>query len=164
MSQNGSDYDIIIAGTEPLNKNVLKRAKRLKLISRVGIGLDSVDLVAAKKFNIKVSYTPDAPSPAVAELTIAHILNALRYIPLVDRKLRSGIWDRLQGVRLSNMIIGIIGVGRIGRRVLKHLQGFNPKEILVNDLKPDYDFYNLHFAKHVEKEVIYMKKISPKII
>ena len=64
------DADILIAGTEPITEAVLERAEQLKLIARVGIGLDSVDLHAARKQVITVSYTPDAPSPAVAELTI----------------------------------------------------------------------------------------------
>ena len=60
------DFDAIIAGTEPITEKVFERASNLKLISRVGIGLDSVDLLAAQKRGIKVSYTPNAPTPAVA--------------------------------------------------------------------------------------------------
>ena len=62
------DFDVIIAGTEPITRKVINKASHLKLISRVGIGLDSVDLIAAQKSNIKVSFTQDAP--AVAELTL----------------------------------------------------------------------------------------------
>jgi D-3-phosphoglycerate dehydrogenase / 2-oxoglutarate reductase len=149
------EYDVVIAGTEPITKNVLKNAGKLKLISRVGIGLDNVDLHAAKEMGIKVSYSPDAPSPAVAELTIAQMLNMLRRVPFVDRKLRAGIWQRIQGERLSNMIVGIIGTGRIGSRVLKHLQGFNPKNILVNDLKPNNNLYEMYHATFAEKETLY---------
>ena len=65
-----SDFDAIIAGTEPITEKVMKRATNLKLISRVGIGLDSVDLRVAQKQGIKVSYTPDAPNPAVSEITL----------------------------------------------------------------------------------------------
>ena len=74
---------------------------------------------------------------------------------IVDRKLRSGIWQRISGDRLANMVVGIIGTGRVGSRVLKHLQGFNPKQILVNDIKPDDDLYKMNHATHVEKEIIY---------
>ena len=149
------DFDIIIAGTEPITRKVLENAKKLKMISRVGIGLDNVDLIAAKELGIKVSYTPDAPAPAVAELTVGQMINILRRLPLVDRKLRSGIWQRIHGERLSNMIVGIIGTGRVGSRVLKHLQGFHPKGILVNDLKPDRNLYEMYNADFVEKEKIY---------
>jgi D-3-phosphoglycerate dehydrogenase len=149
------DYDILIAGTEPITARVMDNAPRLKLISRVGIGLDSVDLLYARELGINVSYTPDAPAPAVAELTIGHILNTCRSMPLVDRKLRSGIWQRLMGQRLSNQVIGVIGTGRIGSRVLKHLQGFSPKRILVNDIQPDHNLYDLYHAELVSKEIIY---------
>lgn len=149
------DFDVVIAGTEPITKKVMQAAPRLKLISRVGIGLDNVDLGAAKELGILVSYTPDPPAPAVAELTIAHMLNLLRRVPLVDRKMRSGIWRRISGERLTNMVIGIIGTGRVGGRVLRHLQGFGPKRILVNDLKPDFNLYEMCHAEHVDKETIY---------
>ncbi len=149
------DFDVMIAGTEPITRRVMESGRRLKLIARVGIGLDSVDLMAAKDLGITVSYTPDAPSPAVAELTIAHMINMLRRIPLVDRKLRSGIWQRVHGERLANMAVGVIGTGRVGSRVLRHLQGFSPKRILVNDLKPDYSLYEMYHAEFVDKETMY---------
>ncbi|MCF7822820.1 MAG: phosphoglycerate dehydrogenase [Candidatus Marinimicrobia bacterium] len=149
------DYDLLIAGTEPITKKVLENAHKLKLISRVGIGLDSVDLNAARDLGIKVSYTPDAPSPAVAELTIGHMLNLLRHIPSVDRNIRAGIWSRFQGQRLANMTIGVIGTGRIGMRVLKHLQGFSPAKILVNDLNINKELYKVYNAEYVEKEELY---------
>jgi D-3-phosphoglycerate dehydrogenase len=151
------DYDILIAGTEPVTAKVMDNAPNLKLISRVGIGLDNVDLCHARASGINVSYTPDAPAPAVAELTVGHILNACRSMPLADRKLRDGVWQRIMGQRLSNQIIGIIGTGRIGSRVLKHLQGFSPKQILVNDIKPDQNLYDLYHAELVSKEVLYKK-------
>jgi D-3-phosphoglycerate dehydrogenase len=149
------DYDVVIAGTEPITRRVMENAKRLKLISRVGIGLDSVDLHAARELGIQVSYTPDGPSAAVAELTIAQMLNILRHLPTIDRKLRSGIWQRMSGERLANMVVGIIGTGRVGSRVLRHLQGFHPKQILVNDIRPDHDLYKMNHATLVEKETIY---------
>ena len=64
-----TDFDAIIAGTEEITEKVLIKGANLKLISRVGIGLDSVDLLAAEKLKIAVSYTPDAPAPAVVDLT-----------------------------------------------------------------------------------------------
>ena len=73
-----SDFEVLIAGTEQISEKVMQCAKNLKLISRVGIGLDSVDLLAAERKGIKVSYTPDAPAPAVAELTVGLMLSLLR--------------------------------------------------------------------------------------
>ncbi len=79
-----TDYDAIIAGTEPITDLVMNKASKLKLISRVGIGLDSVDLLAAEKRGIKVSYTPDAPAPAVAELTIGLMITLLLGTPILS--------------------------------------------------------------------------------
>src|SRR5688572_21433213 len=64
LAEMVGDFDVLIAGTEPITANVLDRAAKLRLISRVGIGLDNVDLLAAEARGIKVSYTPDAPGPA----------------------------------------------------------------------------------------------------
>jgi D-3-phosphoglycerate dehydrogenase / 2-oxoglutarate reductase len=68
------DFDVLIAGTEPITEKVMAKASKLKLISRVGIGLDSLELHAARKRGIKISYTPEAPGPAVAELTLSMML------------------------------------------------------------------------------------------
>ena len=74
------DSTILIAGTEPITRDVMESATNLKLISRIGIGLDNVDLRAADDMGIKVSYTPDAPAPAVSELTIGLMISLMRSI------------------------------------------------------------------------------------
>jgi D-3-phosphoglycerate dehydrogenase / 2-oxoglutarate reductase len=127
-------FDVVVAGTEKITSNVMDAASNLKLISRVGIGLDSVDLLAAKDRGIAVSYTPDAPAPAVAELTINMMLTLLRSVHISNSRIHSGDWNRFFGRRLSEVVIGIIGVGRIGQRVLEHLTGFGNPKILVNDV------------------------------
>ena len=81
------EINILIAGTEPITRKVIDNAPNLKIISRVGIGLDNVDLIAAKEKGIKVSYTPDAPAPAVAELTMGLILNLLRFVHVSNSQL-----------------------------------------------------------------------------
>jgi D-3-phosphoglycerate dehydrogenase / 2-oxoglutarate reductase len=137
LSTMVSDVDIIIAGTEPITQRVIDKAPNLKMISRVGIGLDSVALEAAKKRNITVSYTPDAPAPAVSELTIGLMLNLLRFVQLSNSEMHKGVWHRFFGRRLSNMTIGIIGFGRIGKGVFEHLKGFGNPKILINDVSPN---------------------------
>ena len=84
------DIDVLITGTKPITKKVIDKAPNLKFISRVGIGLDSVDLIAAKERGIKVSYTPDAPAPAVAELTMGLILTLLRSVHVSNSQLHKG--------------------------------------------------------------------------
>jgi len=126
----------IIAGTESLTEEVLRQLPDLKAISRCGTGLDNVDVGAAKKRRIAVRTTPDAPTQAVAELTVALILNVLRRINFMDRQVRSGAWSKEMGRLLSGKTVGIIGLGRVGRRVTKLSRSFGVK-ILASEPKPD---------------------------
>ncbi len=137
LTERISDFDILIAGTEPITRHVISNGAKLKLIVRVGIGLDNVDLVAAKSHGIAVSYTPDAPSPAVAELTIGLMIDLLRNTHISNLRMHDGTWYRYFGQRLAKASIGVIGLGRIGSRVIKHLGGFDCCQILVNDINPD---------------------------
>ena len=130
------DFDVLIAGTESITETVLENAPNLRLISRVGIGLDSVDLAAARKRGIKVCYTPDAPSPAVAELTIGFMIDLLRAVQVSNHRMHRREWYRYFGRRFCDVTIGIIGAGRIGSRVIRHLAGFECGRILVNDTDP----------------------------
>ena len=148
------DFDAIIAGTEKISEKVLNKANKLKHISRVGIGLDSVDLLAAEKKGIKVSYTPDVPAPAIAELTIGMMLTLLRSTHVSNSKMHNGEWHRVFGKRLSNVTIGLIGVGRVGIRVIKHLQGFDSPNILANDLSKSVKELDLP-VQWVDKEKIF---------
>ena len=150
-----SDYDALIAGTEPLTEKVLSNAKNLKLISRVGIGLDSVDLLYAEKNNIQVSYTPDAPAPAVAELTLGMMLSLLRHIHTANLEMHSGNWHRYFGRRIPEITIGVIGAGRIGSRVIRRLTAFGSPRILVNDIEPKSDITDKLKLEWVDKEYIY---------
>lgn len=137
LSEKIGDADFLIAGTEKIDATVFDKAPNLKLIARVGIGLDGVDLLEAKRRNIKVTYTPDAPAPAVAELTIGLMLQLARRIGLSNINLRDGEWIRHFGYRLSEMTIGIVGSGRIGSRVVRRLAAFGSPRILINSLERD---------------------------
>src|SRR5262249_50260831 len=132
-------YEVVIAGTEPITEAALSRAPNLRLIAHTGIGLDNIPLAAVRARRIAITYTPSAPSPAVAELTIGQILALLRKTPDADRGMREGIWDRRIGRRLGQLTVGVIGVGRVGRLVIQRLQGWSPR-ILANDLIVDHQF------------------------
>lgn len=110
-------YDGLLAGLEPLTKKVFSKAKGLKVISRVGVGLDNVDQKAARELGIKVFNTPGVLTDAVAELTLGLILSALRKICLMDRKMHAGVWEKKSGSLLKGKTLGIIGFGHIGQRV-----------------------------------------------
>jgi D-3-phosphoglycerate dehydrogenase len=122
----------LIAGLEPLNSRVLDAAPRLKAIARVGIGLDTVDLAAAKARGIEVFNTPEPPAQAVAELTIGHIIGMLRNITRVDRAVRGGEWKGQFGQLLAGKTVGVIGHGRIGKKVSELLSVFGV-DVIAHD-------------------------------
>lgn len=134
IGEMAQDCDGLIAGTEKIDL-VLQTANKLKIIARVGIGLDSVPLAKCKKQGITLTYTPDAVTMAVVEFTIGLMVSGPRYVVQADRQLRHGEWHRLQGKRLGESVIGLIGFGRIGSNVARLLAEFQPREILINDLK-----------------------------
>jgi len=134
-----SNPEVIIAGTERYDAETLDLCPNLKIISRVGIGLDSVDIEECKKRGIIVTYTPDAPSNAVAELTICQMINMLRHVQTVGNA-NVDNWDKWQrfiGRDIRDCEIGIIGMGRIGSLVLEKLQGLKPRRVFVNDIIED---------------------------
>ena len=147
------DCEVIIAGTEPITDKVMSTAKNLKMISRVGIGLDSVDLMATEKRDIAVSYTPDAPAPAVAELTIGLMYSLLRHTHESNIQLHQGKWNRFFGKRLVNCTIGLIGMGRIGSMTYKHLKSLGVSRILCNDINEN----RLEGVEYADKSEIYKK-------
>lgn len=151
------DYDAIIAGTEIISDKVLHSAKKLKLISRVGIGLDGVDLMSAQARNILVSYTPDAPAPAVAELTIGMVISLLRNVHLANHQMHHGHWHRHFGRRISEVVFGIIGAGRIGGKVVDCLLALGATKILINEIKISEEYLKSKEIKFVDKEEIYQK-------
>ena len=129
----------LIAGTEKITAELLENAPMLKVISRYGVGLDNIDLEAAKKMGIIVRSTPEAPSQAVAELALALILDISRRISEADRNLRNNNWTQLMGKLISGKTLGIIGLGRIGKKLVKLVQPFEMK-IYAFEPYPDKDF------------------------
>ena len=127
------NIDGLIAGTEPLNKNVLSNAENLKVISRVGVGTDNIDLVHARKKNISIEITDMGPTNSVAEHTLALILNSLKGVHISCSKLKTGIWEKSIGREITECTIGIIGAGNIGKRVIELISGFNPAAICYHD-------------------------------
>lgn len=145
------DAEILIAGTEKITEEVFKNAPNLKLISRVGIGLDGVDFELCKKYNVRVAYTPDAPTMAVAELCVGLILDLARKISHTDKAIKNGIWNRHMGTLLYGKTVGIFGIGRIGKSLVHLLSSFNVK-FKAYDLEPDLAFGRLYNVDFVSKE------------
>jgi D-3-phosphoglycerate dehydrogenase / 2-oxoglutarate reductase len=128
------DCSGVIAGTEKYNKELLASLNNLKAIFRVGIGIDNIDLNYAKKKNIKVFNTPDAPSISAAEYAVALILDSIKGCTFLNNLTKKNIWKRYEHNEFSNTSIGIIGLGRIGSRVLNLLLKFPFKNIYANDI------------------------------
>ncbi len=114
----------VIAGTENFSAEILKKISSVKAIARCGSGLNNIDLEAAKKFSISVTNTLEAPTQAVAELTLGLMLSLLRKTHIMDRKLRDGQWEKKMGHLLFGKNVGIIGFGRIGQRLAQLLAPF----------------------------------------
>jgi D-3-phosphoglycerate dehydrogenase / 2-oxoglutarate reductase len=121
----------ILAGLEPLDCDVLSQS-HLKCISRVGAGMNNVDLKAAKDLNIEVFNTPDGPISAVAELVVGALISLLRWIPQSNQALHDRRWVRKMGGQIEGKTITIIGFGRIGQRVAELLSPFRVKLIAVD--------------------------------
>jgi len=121
--------DGFIAGLDSITKKVMDNAGSLKVISRYGIGVDNVDLEAARARNIVVCNTPGANSQAVADLTLALMLCAARKLTTLDRKTREGQWPRSTGIELYGKTLGILGLGAVGRAVAKRAAGFSMRII-----------------------------------
>jgi D-3-phosphoglycerate dehydrogenase len=140
----------MVAGIEPLTASVLRGAGALKVVSRCGIGLDSVDLTVANELGISVFNTPDAPTRSVAELTLAHILSLARRITESDRSIRLGKWQTLMGSLLARQTVGVVGYGRIGRMVARLLLAFDARVLVCDEIAGD----DAGGVQHVSLEVL----------
>src|SRR4030065_430641 len=117
--------DGYIAGLDVIDANALKTADRLKVICRYGVGVDNVDLDAAREKGIIVTNTPSANSVSVAELALGLILALARQIPEAVEAVHQGKWPRYSGISLEGKTIGILGLGAIGKQLARRLAGFD---------------------------------------
>ncbi len=136
-----SRFDVLVVrGRTKIDASLIKSAPRLKIIGRAGVGLENVDIQAAKEAGISVLNTPGAPSTSVAELTVGLILCLLRKIPLADRSMKEGHWikNQLMGEELQGKTVGVIGrAGRIGNEVSRILTvGFQADVLGYDVIRP----------------------------
>lgn len=114
--------DALLAGLEPLDEDVFSKCPNLKAIARIGIGMDNVDMEAAKKHRIKVSNTPEGPTDAVAEMTLSALLAICHNIISSNKDIHEGVWKKRLGKSISEMKILVIGYGHIGRKTAELLK------------------------------------------
>ncbi|MDA0334706.1 MAG: phosphoglycerate dehydrogenase [bacterium] len=122
----------VLAGSENFSAHTLKDATQLRVIARNGVGYDKVDLGVCTERGIVVTYTPGVMADAVADLTFALLLAAVRRIPAGDRTIKAGGYDVAIGEDLPSMTLGLLGCGRIGAETVRRAKGFRMR-VLVHD-------------------------------
>jgi D-3-phosphoglycerate dehydrogenase len=167
-----ADYDaLIVRGQTRVTAAVLEAASRLKVVGRAGVGVDNIDLEAAKKHNIAVVNAPTSTTVAVAELTFGLLLALARAVPRADVTMKQGQWNKkeFEGVELNGKTLGVIGYGRIGIEVGKRAAAFGMNVIVydpnvsedellhseaepvsIQDLFAWSDFISLHLPLNVQ--------------
>lgn len=150
------DIDGIIIGVEPLSENVLKEARKLKVISKYGVGIDNIDTGYCKKNNIEISVTKGANSNAVADYTFALLLGVARKIVEIDKGCHLGDWSKKDSLDVYGKKLGIIGLGSIGKAVAKRAIGFD-MDLYGFDVYKDEDCINDYKIKFTNIEEIFME-------
>ncbi len=134
LMKYAGQFDCAICGDDRYTARVLEAcAPRLKIISKWGTGVDSIDNAAAARLGIKVARTPNAFTTPVADTILGYILAFARRQPWMDKDMKAGTWEKLSGRALSECTLGIIGVGNIGRAVTRRARAFG-MQVLGNDI------------------------------
>ena len=150
MKEMLADCVGVIVGVDPMDAEVLASAPKLRAIAKYGVGLDNIDLEACKQRGIAVSRTVGANSNAVADYALTLMLMVARKAGLIDRRCREKDWGKITSIDLYGKTLGIVGLGAIGRCVVKRAQGFGMKVIA-------YDMYqnpDLPFVTYVDLDTL----------
>jgi D-3-phosphoglycerate dehydrogenase len=150
------DIDGMIIGIDELSAEIIEKANKLKVISKYGTGLDNIDINMATNKKIIVTNTPTANVDAVADLAFGLILSLARRIPEADQKTKKGKWEKIIGKSVWEKTLGVIGLGKIGRQVVKRARGFK-MNILGFDLIKDKKFAQRYGIKYVNLEKLLQK-------
>ncbi len=136
LLQYAGQVDGVICGDDRFSVRVLYcYAPRLKVISKWGTGIDSIDRQAAAALGVQVRNTPNAFTLPVSDTVLGYILTFARRFPWMDSAMKSGVWNKIPGRSLSECTLGVIGVGNIGKAVLRRARAFGMK-LLGNDIIP----------------------------
>ena len=132
------NFDIVVVRSRTkITKEMIDKTSKCKIIARVGVGLDNIDVDAAKTKGIRVINAVEGAMNAVAELVLGLMLSLAREIPRADREIRNGKWlkKELMGTELSGKYLGIVGLGNIGKKLAKHARALN-MNIIGYDIIP----------------------------
>jgi D-3-phosphoglycerate dehydrogenase len=143
LVEDGGNATVLLAGVEPFDRATIEHLPRLRCISRCGVGVDAIDFAVVRERGITVLNTPDVPTQAVAELTLAMMLALSRQLPRQSDLVRRREWKRLEAHLLSGRTVGVIGLGRIGRRVAELLKPFGVR-LIAADPRADPAWASAH--------------------
>ena len=146
--------DGMICGDDQLTERVLGHSSRLKVISKWGTGIDSIDARAAERLGIKIFNTPNAFSEPVADTVLGYILNFTRQLSSMDRDVRQGLWVKPKALALNECTLGIVGVGNVGRAVVRRASSFGMKILGTDPIDPPASFMH-----EVELEMVSMERV-----
>jgi len=151
-----ADSKLALVGTEKIDENVLKSCPNLQFISKYGVGLDNIDLEACQKYGVQIGWTGGVNRLSVAEMVLGFMLASSRNLFSTSLQLKNGIWNKNGGFQLSKKTVGIIGVGCIGKELVRLLKPFDCT-ILVNDIVEQSNFYKENNLLESSKEEIFQK-------
>ena len=147
-----TDVDGVICGDDQFTQRVLQAAPKLKVLSKWGTGIDSIDQEACKHLGIAVCNSPNAFSEPVADSVLGYMLNFARRLPWMDRMMRQGQWNKLPSISLRECTLGVIGVGNVGKAIVRRTTAFGMR-VLGNDLvELPFDFLTETQIDMVSKE------------
>lgn len=149
--------DALITGTDEVTEKVIVAGlPSLKVIGKYGVGYDNIDVAAAQKYGIQITFTPGVLTKSVAELAMGLMLATARNTAAMDRFVRQGKWERITGTELSGKTLGIIGTGNIGREVGKRAAAFD-MDIIAYDVWPNSDFAEKYGVRYVPLSELFEK-------
>lgn len=155
IAEHLSKVDAVIAGLETYNEDLLQKMKRLKVISRYGVGYDNIHMPSARKQGICVTVTPGVNSASVAEMAFALLLCCARKIVPMNRLICAGCKIKaLPSSAVYGKTLGVLGTGQIGRHMIRFASGFG-MNILANDIYPNLEFVQKYGGHYVDLETLF---------
>lgn len=146
------DIDGVICGDDHITERVLKAAPKLKVISKWGTGIDSIDKAACERFGVALRNTPNAFTEPVADSALGYVLCFARNLPWLDETMKQGVWYKASGRALRECTLGVIGVGNVGKAVVRRARAFG-MTVLGNDpVEMPEDFLQEAGIKMVTRE------------
>tara|TARA_B100000925_G_scaffold73081_1_gene51184 strand:- start:279 stop:1199 length:921 start_codon:yes stop_codon:yes gene_type:complete len=144
----------IIVGLDEINEDVLSHCPNLDVIAKYGVGLNNIDIEACKRRNIKIGWTGGVNKLSVAEMALGFMLMFSRNLFMASNELKSGIWNKSAGFQLSGKAVGIIGLGHIGKELVRLLKPFKCR-IFANDVIDQSDYFNENNIISMTKEEVF---------